>query len=117
MIIATVVASVLVALVSAASGIPKIAGTAPMVEEAAHLGLPRIAYTVIGSLELAAAAGLLAGLAVPPLGSAAAAGLVLMMTGAVISHLRVRDPFAATAPALIVGIAGAVTLGLRLATT
>jgi hypothetical protein len=116
MIIASVIASVLVALISAASGIPKIMGAAQTVEEARHLGVPRIGYTVIGSLELAAAAGLLAGLAVAPLGIAAAAGLVLMMTGAVAGHARIGDPFAAMAPALIVGIASAITLALRLIT-
>jgi hypothetical protein len=115
--VATVIASALVALVAAASGFPKIIGAARTVEEARHLGLPRIGYTAIGSLELAAAAGVLAGLAVAPLGIAAAAGLVVMMAGAVATHARVRDPFAAMAPALVVGIASAATLGLRLLTT
>jgi hypothetical protein len=57
------------------------------------------------------AAGLLIGLAVPPLGIAAAIGLVLYFLCALVAHLRVRDP----------GIAGAVTflvlaLGALLAT-
>jgi hypothetical protein len=116
MIIATVIASVLVALVAAASGIPKIVGAAQTVEEARRLGVPRTGYTIIGSLELAAAVALLAGLAVAPLGIAAAAGLVLMMTGAVASHARVSDPFAAMVPAFIVGVASATALTLRLAT-
>lgn len=116
MFVATVVASVLLALVAAASGIPKIVGAARTVEEARHLGVPRLGYTVIGSLEVAAAAGVLAGLVVPPLGIAAAAGLVAMMAGAVASHARVGDRFAALAPALAVGIASAVTLGLRILT-
>jgi uncharacterized membrane protein YphA (DoxX/SURF4 family) len=116
MTIATAVASVLLALVSAASGIPKVIGTTTMVEEARHLGIPRTGYTVIGSLELAAAVALLAGLAARPLGTAAAAGLVLMMTGAVATHTRVGDPFAAIAPALTVGAASAVTLALLVTT-
>lgn len=116
MVITTVIASVLVALVAAASGIPKISGAAATVEEARHLGVPRIGYTAIGSLELAAAVGLLAGLAVAPLGIAAAAGLVLMMIGAVASHARVGDPFRAMAPALILGVASAITLALHLGT-
>ena len=116
MVIATVIASVVLALVAAASGIPKVMGTAQMVEEARHLGVPRIGYIVIGSLELAAAVGLLAGLAVTPLGIAAATGIILMMIGAVASHVRVGDPYAAMAPALTVGVAGAITLGLRLVT-
>jgi len=116
MFVATVIASALVALVAAASGFPKIIGATRTIEEARHLGLPRLAYTAIGSLELAAAAGVLAGLAVAPLGITAAAGLVVMMVGAIASHARVGDPFAAMAPALIVGIASAAALGLRLLT-
>ncbi|MER7001350.1 DoxX family protein [Streptomyces sp. NPDC000410] len=38
-----------------------------------------------------ASLGLLAGLALRPLGVAAAAGLILYFAGAVITHLRVRD--------------------------
>lgn len=45
----------------------------------------------LGACLGAASLGLLAGLAVRPLGVAAAAGLVLYFIGAVIAHLRVRD--------------------------
>lgn len=111
-----VIASILLALVATASAVPKLTGTRQMLDEATHLGIPRTGYIVIGALELAAAAGLLAGLAVPPLGIAAAGGLVLMMTGAVISHLRAGDRAAALAPALGVGLLSAATLALLLAT-
>jgi hypothetical protein len=117
MAVAGVIASVLLALVAAASAVPKIAGARQMLDEATHLGIPRTGYVVIGTLELAAAAGLLAGLAVAPLGVAAAGGLVLMMAGAVASHLRADDRTAALVPALGVGILSAATLVLRLATT
>ncbi|HLL64861.1 MAG TPA: DoxX family protein [Micromonosporaceae bacterium] len=116
MIFATVIASVVLALVSAGSGIPKVIGTEQMVNEAKHLGVPRAGYVIIGSLELAAAVGLLAGLAKAPIGIAAAAGMVLMMIGAVAGHARAGDRLAAMAPALTVGVASAITLGLRLAT-
>lgn len=115
MAVAGVLASVLLALVAAASGVPKLSGTRQMVDEAARLGIPRRGYVVIGALELAAAGGLLAGLALVPLGVAAAGGLVLMMAGAVVSHLRVGDRLAAMVPAIVVGIASALTFGLRLA--
>ncbi|MDV3129119.1 DoxX family protein [Mycobacterium sp. 21AC1] len=45
----------------------------------------------LGSLLGAGALGLLAGLAIPALGIAAATGLVLYFIGAIIAHLRVRD--------------------------
>lgn len=111
-----VIASILLALVATASAVPKLTSTRQMLDEATHLGIPRTGYVVIGALELAAAAGLLAGLAVSPLGIAAAGGLVLMMTGAVISHLRAGDRAAALAPALGVGLLSAATLALLLAT-
>jgi SAM-dependent methyltransferase len=57
--IASVVASILLALVSAASGVPKVLGTATMVQEAHHLGLTAQWYVVIGALELVATAVLL----------------------------------------------------------
>jgi hypothetical protein len=114
MVVAGVIASVLLAIVAMASAIPKLAGTRQMLDEATHLGIPRIGYVMIGALELAAAAGLLAGLALAPLGVAAAGGLVLMMAGAVVSHLRAGDRTAALAPALGVGILSAATLALQL---
>ena len=116
MVVAGVIASVLLALIAAASAVPKLAGKRQMLDEATHLGIPRNGYVVIGALELAAAAGLLAGLALTPLGVAAAGGLVLLMAGAVIIHLRAGDHTAALIPALGVGIASAATFALRLAT-
>jgi hypothetical protein len=45
----------------------------------------------LGALLAAGALGLLAGLAVPVLGTLAAGGLVLYFLGALGAHLRVRD--------------------------
>ncbi|NDZ77750.1 DoxX family protein [Streptomyces sp. SID10853] len=52
-------------------------------------GVPRTWVPVLGLLLAAGTAGLLAGLAVPLLGTLAAAGLVLYFIGAIIAHLRV----------------------------
>jgi hypothetical protein len=51
--------------------------------------IPRRYVPVLGSLLAAGTVGLLAGFAVPLLGLAAAAGLVLYFTGALVAHLRV----------------------------
>jgi hypothetical protein len=51
--------------------------------------IPRKYVPVLGTLLAAGTAGLLLGLAVPVLGTAAAACLVLYFTGALIAHLRV----------------------------
>lgn len=76
-------------------------------------GLPRKWVPVLGMLLAAGTAGLLAGLAVPVLGTLAACGLVLYFVGAIIAHLRVGSRnivggivFLATAvAALVLGLA------------
>jgi hypothetical protein len=76
-------------------------------------GIPRKFVPVLGALLAAGTVGLLAGLAVPLLGTLAACGLVLYFIGAITAHLRVgsRDivggiVFLATAvAALILGLA------------
>lgn len=57
----------------------------------AEVGVPRSWLVPLGVLKAAGAAGLLIGLlGVWPLGLAAAAGLVLFFTGALITHIRAR---------------------------
>jgi DoxX-like protein len=51
--------------------------------------LPRTWVPALGMLLAAGSLGLLAGFAVPMLGSLAAAGLVLYFLGALVAHLRV----------------------------
>ncbi|MEU8657773.1 DoxX family protein [Actinoplanes philippinensis] len=51
--------------------------------------IPRRYVPVLGSLLAAGTAGLLTGFAVPLIGTAAAVGLVLYFTGALVAHLRV----------------------------
>ncbi|WP_229073408.1 DoxX family protein [Actinoplanes sp. DH11] len=54
-------------------------------------GIPRSFVPVLGLLLAAGTLGLLAGFAVPLLGTLAAAGLVLYFVGAFAAHLRVRS--------------------------
>ncbi|GAB3840463.1 DoxX family protein [Dactylosporangium cerinum] len=51
--------------------------------------IPRSWVPRLGAVLAAGSLGLLAGFAVPPVGTLAAAGLVLYFTGALIAHLRV----------------------------
>jgi len=85
----------------------KLQGHPKMRQSAAHFGIPWPRYRLIGVAELAAAAGVLIGLWWLPLGVAAAAGMALLLLGAVITHRRAADSGKETAPALI---ALAVTL-------
>jgi len=66
----------------------------------------------LGMLLASGAVGLLAGMAVPALGTAAATGLVLYFTCAVTAHLRVRDRQIGAAVFFLLLAAAALTTGL-----
>jgi uncharacterized membrane protein YhaH (DUF805 family) len=86
-----------------------------MRDSAARFGIRWPRYRLIGVAELAAAAGVLTGLWWHPLGLAAAAGLAVLLVGAVITHRRAKDGGKEMAPALA---ALAVTIAyLVIATT
>ncbi|WP_371677432.1 DoxX family protein [Streptomyces sp. NBC_01276] len=61
-----------------------------VVEPLAEYGVPRSIWNLLGAAKAAGAVGLLVGFAVPAIGIAAAIGLVLYFTGAVITVLRAR---------------------------
>ena len=67
------------------------------------MGLGVEAYRRIGALEILAVLGILVGAAVPVIGVLAATGLVLLLGGAVIAHLRNGDGIRELAPALVLG--------------
>jgi uncharacterized membrane protein YphA (DoxX/SURF4 family) len=79
----------------------KLLGHPKMRQSAAHFAIPWPRYQLIGAAELAAAAGVLIGLWWHPLGVAAAAGMVLLLLGAVITHRRAADNGKEAAPALV----------------
>ena len=93
--------SVLLAAVCLLPAAGKLTGQPKMRKSAAHFGIPWSRYRLIGVAELAAAAGILAGLWWHPLGVAAAAGLALLLIGALISHRRAADSGKEMAPALV----------------
>ena len=79
-----------------------------------HVAVAAALWRVIGALELAAAAGLVAGLFNPALGVAAAIGVSLLVAGAVVAHLRVDDAGGA-APALAMLVPAIVFIVIRIA--
>ncbi|MDP9984763.1 hypothetical protein J2W14_004190 [Pseudarthrobacter oxydans] len=93
-------------------GLAKVAGAAGMPARAAHVGFSSAAYRRIGALELLAAVGLLLGLVEVRIGLAAAVGLVLLMTGACVTHLRNGDGPREIAPAAVMTAALISYLGL-----
>ncbi len=81
----------------------------------AKTGVPESWITMLGILKAAGAIGLLVGIRVPLIGTAAAVGLVLFFVGAIITHLRARDySFGLAVVFLLLAVA---TLALRLATS
>jgi len=82
-------------------GSAKLLGHPKMQKSAAHFGIPWRRYRLIGAAEVAAAAGVLAGLWWHPLGVAAAGGMVVLLAGALITHRRALDSAKEMAPALL----------------
>ena len=87
-----------------------------MQASAGHFGIPWRGYQLIGAAELAAAIGLVAGLHWHPLGLTAAAGMAVLLTGAVATHRRAGDAVKETAPALVTLAVAAAYLAVALAT-
>lgn len=81
---------------------------------AERVRVPQSWMVPLGSLLAAGALGLLVGFAVPVIGTAAAAGFVLYFLGAVVAHLRMRDPFGTAAIFLLMAVAAlSVSLAYR----
>lgn len=116
------VSAVLIALtavsatVVTATGAAKLAALPDMRSRADHLGFSVAGFRAIGALEVAGAVGVVTGLSWAPLGIAAAAGLVAMMVGAVVSHVRAGDRPVDAAPAIAVGGALVALLVLQVQT-
>jgi hypothetical protein len=97
----------------AALGSAKLVAVPAMRAKAAHVGFSVTAYRRIGLLEVLGVVGLLIGAFVPVIGALAAAGLLMLLGGAVVAHLRNGDGPRELAPALVLGL---VTLTFLLLT-
>jgi len=71
-----------------------------MQQEFAVYGLPSWSVQVVGALKLLCAAGLIIGIWVPGVTLPAAAGLAVLMVGAIAMHIKVKDPLKKSLPAL-----------------
>lgn len=69
-------------------------------EEFAVYGLPGWFMGVVGFLKVLLAALLIAGIWFPPVTKPAAAGMAVLMLGAVSMHVKVKDPLKKALPAL-----------------
>jgi len=95
----------------AALGSAKLAAVPAMRAKAEHVGFSVSAYRRIGFAEVLAVIGLLVGAFVPVAGALAAAGLLVLLGGAVVAHLRNGDGMREIVPAVVLGL---VTLSFLL---
>ena len=93
--------SLLLAAACLLPAVGKLTGNPKMRQSAAHFGIPWSRYRLIGVAELAAAAGVVIGLWWHPPGVGAAAGMALLLIGALITHRRAKDDGKEIAPALL----------------
>jgi len=78
----------------------------------ARAGVPESWMTTLGILKGAGALGLLVGIALPLIGTAAAIGLILFFVGDIVTHLRARDYSFGLAVAFLLLAVGALVLRL-----
>jgi hypothetical protein len=81
-----------------------------------RVGVTHRALCPLAVLKIAGALGLLIGIGVPPLGVAAAIGLILFFIGAITAHVRVRDYSSIPFPGMFLLLAIA-SLVLRIASS
>lgn len=110
--IAHLVLTLTTALATGTAGALSLAGVPYVRGIADRVCVPQGWMAPLGALLAAAALGLLVGLAVPPLGVAAATGLVLYFLGALAAHARARDPGVGGAVVLLLLAAGALVTGV-----
>jgi DoxX-like family len=91
MFIAYTVVGILLAFGVLGSATAQVTGNKVVIENLVHLGLPPGIRPFLASCLISGGVGLLVGIWYPPLGIAAAVGLVLYFVGALAAHLRKGD--------------------------
>lgn len=109
---AYVVVTIVVALANSYAAALNFAGAESVKVVADKVRVSRRWMIPFGALLASGAAGLVAGFAVPVLGTAAATGLVVYFACAVSAHVRVRDPRVAGAVSFLVMAIAALVVGL-----
>ena len=76
-------------------------GASNIAEEFARYGFSDSFRRAVGATKLTLAALLVVGVAYAPLAVAAAAGMMVLMSGAIAAHIKVRDPVIKSLPAFL----------------
>jgi len=72
-----------------------------IVQEFERYGLPKWSYHVIGFIKIISAIGLFVAIWIPELTQPSAAILALLLLGSILMHLKIKDPFIKSLPALL----------------
>jgi hypothetical protein len=110
--VAYIIATALAALANGYAAFLNFAGAESVTDVADTVQVSQRWMTPFGVLLASGALGLLIGFALPPLGAAAAIGLVLYFICALSAHIRVRDPNVAGAVFFLVLAAAALATNL-----
>ncbi|MGH7452024.1 MAG: DoxX family protein [bacterium] len=106
MYIAHIAVAVLMSLLIAGSGVAKLRRDPRVVKVINEVvRVPMKFFPWLAACEFAGGIGLLIGIAWPPIGLAAAVGLIIYFLGAIIAHVRVGDVKGIGAPAFMLGLA------------
>ncbi|WP_211748776.1 DoxX family protein [Paenibacillus sp. Marseille-Q4541] len=114
MIIVSIVLQSLLILAFFFSGISKITGAKMQVETFSHLGLPQWFRFATGFIALAGVIGLIIGFWNEAILTIAALWLACIMLGAVLFHIRSKDPINKMIPAAVLMILALVLASLHL---
>ncbi len=95
------------------SGVSKIAGAKMQVDTFTHLGLPQWFRVATGFIALAGVVGLIIGFWNEGILATAALWLACIMLGAVLFHIRSKDPIAKVFPAAMLMILALALAGLH----
>lgn len=112
MFTAYVAVSILAAVANAGIATLDFARRKQVLINMARAGVPESWLSMLATLKAAGALGLLVGIGVPPIGTAAAVGLTLFYVGAIVAHLRAREYTIGPAGACLLLAATALVLGL-----
>ena len=103
MSIPIIIVQVVLGLLFVSIGSMTVAGRKMFVDNFRHFGYPQWFRVVIGSLEVLGGLGLLIGIWLPWLAALASAGLTLVMLGAILTHVRIREPLQKIVLPIVVG--------------
>ena len=84
-----------------------------MAEEFRRYGFSDRTRVLVGATKLGLAAALLFGIAFEPVAGAAAAGMSVLMAGAILAHVRVGDPLVKSTPAFAMLVMSATVVLIR----